>query len=55
MRDDLESVKLLVDAKADLDKLNDNHLAPVDLGLDSHSSETKSYLKSIMHKSKRLK
>lgn len=62
MRDDigksidiLESAVKLINAKADLDKLNHDHLAPVDLGLDSSSLQMKTFLKSITDKSKRLR
>lgn len=62
MRDDigtssaiLESATKLINSKADLDKLNNDHLAPVDLGLDSSSLQMKTFLKSINDKSKRLR
>ena len=61
MRDDIgtylwhvESASRLVNAKADLDIVNNDHLAPVDLGLDSTSQSMKIYLRSIMKQSKRL-
>jgi len=55
MRDDVDSAAKLVNAKASLDILNHDHLAPVDLGLDSASQRTKSYLKTITMKSQRLR
>jgi ankyrin repeat protein len=61
MRDDLgtigditETARRLIDAKADLDVLNEDHLSPVDLGLDSNSQEMKKFLKTLVGKSKVL-
>ena len=50
----VESIKMLVDAKADLDVINNDYLAPVDFGIDSSNSEVKGYLKSLVGRSKKL-
>jgi hypothetical protein len=49
-----EIAKRLIDAKADLDILNDEYLCPVDFGLDSSGQGMKSFLLSLVGKSKRL-
>lgn len=53
-KDTIELAKRLVNAKADLDIQNNDYLAPVDLGLDSSSTEIRKYLRSLIGKSKRL-
>ena len=50
----VESAKRLINAKANLDLENNDHLAPVDLGLDSSNLQMKSFLSSIAPKSSRL-
>lgn len=50
----LEIAKRLINSKADLDVLNDEYLCPVDFGLDSSGREMKTFLLSLVGKSKRL-
>lgn len=51
----VDSAEKLVNAKASLDILNNDYLAPVDLGLDSPSLRTKNFLRSVTMKSQKLR